>query len=535
MTPEPRTRKRTFRSIIGALAVVAVVSGGAAYAASRDNSPQARSQAIVNDAAGTLGVDPSRLSSALKQALENQVDAQVTAGTLSKEQGDAIKKRIEDGTQPIFGGPGFGGGPRGRFPGGGFGFRLGGPGLMGGIEDVATYLGLKPADLATQLRSGKSLADIAKAQGKTVDGLKTAITEGATKQLDAAVTAGKLEKEQETKLLAALSSHLDDLVNGTGKMGFGVRPAFGGGPHSHFPGRGFGFGFARPGLMGGIEDVASYLGLKPADLATQLRSGKSLADIAKAQGKTVDGLKTAITDAATKQLDAAVTAGKLEKEQETKLLAALSSHLDDLVNGTGKMGFGVRPAFGGGPHSHFPGRGFGFGFARPGLMGGIEDVASYLGLKPADLATQLRSGKSLADIAKAQGKTVDGLKTAITDAATKQLDAAVTAGKLEKEQETKLLAALSSHLDDLVNGTGKMGFGVRPAFGGGPHGHFPGRGFGFGFAGPGLMGGIEDVASYLGLKPADLATQLRSGKSLADIAKAQGKSVDGLKTAITDA
>jgi hypothetical protein len=219
MTPEPRTRKRTFRLIMGALAVVAVVSGGAAYAASRDDSPQARSQAIVNDAAGTLGVDPSKLSSALKQALENQVDAQVTAGTLSKEQGDEIKKHIEDGTQPIFGGPGF---PHGHFQARGFGFGFGfaGPGLMGGIADVATYLDLKPADLVAQLRSGKSLAEIATAQGKTVAGLKTAITDAATKQLDAAVTAGKLSKEQETKLLADLSSHLDDLVNGKGR-GFG--------------------------------------------------------------------------------------------------------------------------------------------------------------------------------------------------------------------------------------------------------------------------------------------------------------------------
>ncbi len=129
MSAERRPSNRRFRVIMSALAVVAVVSGGAAYAASQDNSPQARSQAIVNDAAGTLGVDPARLSDALKKALEKQVDAQVTAGKLTQAQGDAIKKRIEDGTQPIFGGPGFGG-PRGHFghgPGGpargpGFGF-----------------------------------------------------------------------------------------------------------------------------------------------------------------------------------------------------------------------------------------------------------------------------------------------------------------------------------------------------------------------------------------------------------------------------
>ena len=246
MSAERRPTNRRFRVIMSALAVIAVVSGGAAYAASQDNSPQARSQAIVNDAAGTLGVDPAKLSDALKKALENQVDAQVTAGKITQAQGDAIKKRIEDGTQPIFGGPGFGG-PRGHFghgpggPGGpGFGFgHFAGPGLMAGIEDVATYLDLKPAALGAQLRSGKSLADIAKAQGKTVEGLKTTITDAATKQLDAAVTAGKLTKDQETKILAGLSKHIDDLVNGTRKAG------------------GFGFGHHHGGWHGDDEDKGS--------------------------------------------------------------------------------------------------------------------------------------------------------------------------------------------------------------------------------------------------------------------------------------
>ena len=228
---DARPRNRKFRMMIGALAVVAIVSGGAAYAATKDDSPQARSQAIVDDAAGTLGVTPAALSDALKKALEKQVDAQVTAGTLSKDQADAIKQRIEDGTQPIFGGgPGglgkrFGHGERGGF---GFGFGFGRPGafgLAGDVEDLATYLGLKPADLLTQLRSGKSLADVAKAQGKTVDELKSEITDLATKKLDAAVTAGKLTKDQETTLLDGLSSHLDEFVNGAHEKmhGFGHR------------------------------------------------------------------------------------------------------------------------------------------------------------------------------------------------------------------------------------------------------------------------------------------------------------------------
>jgi hypothetical protein len=43
-----------------------------------------------------------------------------------------------------------------------------------------------------------------------------------TKRLDAAVTAGKLTKDEETNVLSDLSSRLDDLVNATpGERGFG--------------------------------------------------------------------------------------------------------------------------------------------------------------------------------------------------------------------------------------------------------------------------------------------------------------------------
>jgi polyhydroxyalkanoate synthesis regulator phasin len=214
MTDERRPRNRKYLMLMGVLALVAVVSGGAAYAATQDDSPQARSQAIVDDAAGTLGVEPGKLSAALKKALQNQVDAQVTAGKLTQEQADAIKARIEDGTQPIFGGGPGGFGKHFRHGGApGFG-HFGGPGLAAGVEEIATYLGLEPAELRTQLASGKSLADIATAQGKTVDGLKAAINAAVTKRLDEAVAANKLTAEQKQKLIDGLSARLDDLVNG---------------------------------------------------------------------------------------------------------------------------------------------------------------------------------------------------------------------------------------------------------------------------------------------------------------------------------
>jgi predicted DNA-binding protein (UPF0251 family) len=205
--------------IAGAVAGLAVAGGGAAVAANQFGSPKQESQAVLNDAAKQLGVEPSALSAALKKALENRVDDAVAAGRLTKAQGDELKQRIESGDMPLFGGPG---------PG----FHHYGP--FGGLDAAATYLGLTDAQLRTQLESGKSLADVAKAQGKTVDGLVQAMVDAAKKKVDAAVAAGRLTQSRADSILSELKSHTADFVNGTPPR-FGFRHFRGGPP----PGGGF--------------------------------------------------------------------------------------------------------------------------------------------------------------------------------------------------------------------------------------------------------------------------------------------------------
>jgi hypothetical protein len=201
--------------IAGVVTVAAVGGGGAAIAATTDNSPTATSSAIVADAASQLGVQSSALTAALTKAEENQIDAQVTAGTLTQAQGDALKAKIDAGTVPLVG-----------FGGGGPGFGHGGPGGPGGgplhdLDAAATYLGVTSAVLKTDLQGGQTLAAVATAQGKTVDGLVAALVDAAKTDLDAQVTAGNLTAAQETSIESDLTAHITDLVNG-------VRPA--GGP-----------------------------------------------------------------------------------------------------------------------------------------------------------------------------------------------------------------------------------------------------------------------------------------------------------------
>src|SRR5712691_8765579 len=61
----------------------------------------------------------------------------------------------------------------------------------------------------------------------------------------------------------------------------------------------------------------------------------------------------------------------------------------------------------------------------PGLgprAGFLDAVATYLGVTKAELRTARENGTSLAQVATQQGKSVDGLKQAIYDAARTDLD-----------------------------------------------------------------------------------------------------------------
>jgi hypothetical protein len=191
-------------AIIGAtVAIAAGGSVGGALAASGTFDPAAERQAFLNDAAGRLGTTSTKLEEALKAAAIDRVDAALAAGQITTAQADEMKAAINSGKLPL----GVGIGP-------GFGVHVG---MAGGkfLDAAATYLGLTEDQLRTQLESGKSLADVAQAQGKSVDGLKQAILNDVQTNLDQAVKDGRLTSDQRDQILADLKAHIDDLVNGT--------------------------------------------------------------------------------------------------------------------------------------------------------------------------------------------------------------------------------------------------------------------------------------------------------------------------------
>jgi hypothetical protein len=186
---------------IGTTVLAAAAFAGGAYAAGQSSSSNPR-QAFLNDVAKRLQVTPAQLNSALKGASLDQLNAAVAAGKLTQAQANAIRKHLQQGgALPRFG-FGFGFAHRPDFAGG------------GQLTAAASYLGLTRAQLMSQLQSGKTLAQIAKAQGKSTSGLKDALLAAIRTKLDKAVTNKQVTQAQEQQILSTLSSHLDDLING---------------------------------------------------------------------------------------------------------------------------------------------------------------------------------------------------------------------------------------------------------------------------------------------------------------------------------
>ena len=204
-----RRRKLTFAAGAGAVALlVAGVAAAGAVAASWVLEPSEESKAVIDDAASQLGVEPSELSAALKQALRNRIDEAVDDGRLTEEQADELKTRVDAEQFPLLGG-------LGMF---GRGFHGGGPvpgrfGHLELLETAASYLGLTEAELREALED-QTLAEIAEEQGKTASGLVQQLVATQAKRIDEAVADGRITEEQAMELEAGLNERMQELVNG---------------------------------------------------------------------------------------------------------------------------------------------------------------------------------------------------------------------------------------------------------------------------------------------------------------------------------
>jgi polyhydroxyalkanoate synthesis regulator phasin len=197
-----------------AVALGAVGGYAAAEAFSGDDEPEA----VVARADVEPDDDPDDESDSLTEALEFLVDEAVEAGRLSEEEGERLKDRLDSGRLPLvlpdlerfavpFGGRGFDlpdGGPRFTF------------GQLVDLDTAAAYLGVSETELRDELSDGNSLADVAREEDKSVEGLVDELTDDAERRIEQAVEDGRLSESAASRLEEDLEERIRERVERQG-------------------------------------------------------------------------------------------------------------------------------------------------------------------------------------------------------------------------------------------------------------------------------------------------------------------------------
>ena len=188
------------------------------------------------------------------------------------------------------------------------------------------------------------------------------------------------------------------------------------------------------------EALAKLSGKDVSAIMEQRAAGKSFKQIAEAEGIDTARLVADAVAIEKAELDAAVKAGTLTDAQRTEIEAGLQDRFQQELTETGMPGGHGGPGGPGGGHGR-------------GLGGGAPDIAEALaelsGKDASDILAQHESGKTFAQIAKAEGvahrRAARQGRGQIEKA---ELDAAVKAGTLTDAQRTEIVSGLQAHLKE---------------------------------------------------------------------------------------
>ena len=213
-----------------------------------------------------------------------------------------------------------------------------------------------------------------------------------------------------------------------------------------------------------LATASKVLGITEAELKTELVAGKSISDVAKAKNIDLATVKAALLAEVKAHIDAEVAAGKHTAAEGAAKLAEVTSRIDTMLTTAGLPARGPHGEGGKGGHG---------GKGGPGKFM-TATLATTLKLTQEELKTQLHSGKSLADVAKAQSVDIADVKATLTSDFTAHLAEEVTSGEHTQAEADAKLAEFKTNLDTMVNRVGPAGGMKGEGRGpGGRHGHGP--------------------------------------------------------------
>jgi polyhydroxyalkanoate synthesis regulator phasin len=152
-------------------------------------------------ATAMVGAQDEPSSEAEAGWVEDALGGLVEDGTITQEQADAVEEALED-AHP---GPGLRGG---------FGHHPGWFGFGGDLSTLADSLGLDEDELRSELREGKTIAEVAEEQDVDVADVVDDIVEAQQERVDEAVANGDLTQDEADDIMAGAEARVTAFVNG---------------------------------------------------------------------------------------------------------------------------------------------------------------------------------------------------------------------------------------------------------------------------------------------------------------------------------
>lgn len=312
------------RNLTGLAVVLIVLAAGVAYAAASSSSKPTPRLAFFSDVAKRLGVSTAKLQAALKGAYDDELNAAVAGGRLTSAQASAIKQRLAHSG------------------------RLGvGPALAFPMTAPVTPMGATVTGAMHSLpgRWSKGVCHVrvtpAPSGTSTITTSPSTSTSTSTASTTTTTSPGS-PTSSTTRVVTPGGSATIVTHGGAGAIvmrrgWFGVWHSGRGMLACGVPGvrlrLGIGFAAGFGAVSGGFRAASTYLGLTPAKLISELQSGRSLSQIASAQGKTLAGLRSALERKLTQRLNRLVAAGVLTKAQAQQMLARGSALEHAILSG----------------------------------------------------------------------------------------------------------------------------------------------------------------------------------------------------------
>ncbi len=203
---------------------------------------------------------------------------------------------------------------------------------------IAEVLGMTADELTEALSSGSTLAEIAEAQGVDVQNLVDFLVAQANEKIDEAVADGRLTDEEAAERRDGLAEKVEAVINGEG------------GSKGHRGNRGHHGNHGNRGQQS--ETIADVLGISAEELQEAKAAGTTIAELAEANGVSVDAVVEALVADAAARIDVAVESGRITEEDAADKLAQMEEKIEAIVNGeadfsrSGRRG-GQRGGFGG--------------------------------------------------------------------------------------------------------------------------------------------------------------------------------------------